>query len=340
MIPHTLPTWQSQSWQQQLADTIRDPQELCRLLQLDVNDFKRIHLAPASTTHRQFPLRVPRAFLKRMQPGDMHDPLLLQVLPQAPEAIAELGYSTDPLAETQASPSPGIIHKYHGRALLMLTGACAIHCRYCFRRHFPYHEHRLNQADWQASLAYLRNQTSIREVIYSGGDPLALGDEHLAWLTWELAAISHINTLRIHTRLPVVIPDRIDDACLEWLASSRLQVVVVIHCNHANEIDSAVAQAVARLRARGIIVLNQSVLLQGINDSVQALATLSKNLFKIGVLPYYLHLLDSVAGAHHFMVDIIRAKSVHNELQALLPGYLVPKLVREIPNAASKEVLG
>jgi EF-P beta-lysylation protein EpmB len=335
-----LSTWQSQSWQQQLADTVRDPAELCRLLQLDPEAFAAVHLPANTPLLQNFPLRVPRGFVERMRPGDLHDPLLLQVLPQTQEALDRLGFSIDPLQEKQASPHPGLIHKYHGRVLMMLTGACAIHCRYCFRRHFPYNQHRLNREQWQQNLNYLREQPSINEVIYSGGDPLALGDEHLHWLTEEIAGIAHIDTLRIHTRLPVVIPDRIDPACLSWLDQARLKIVLVIHCNHPNEISAGLARAVSELRARDIVVLNQAVLLKSVNDNVESLLGLSKNLFKIGVLPYYLHLLDRVAGAHHFEVDDLRAKQLHARLKDQLPGYLVPKLVKEVPEAGAKQVLG
>jgi len=340
MIPHSLPTWQSQTWQQQLADTIRDPAELCQLLQLDPVAFANAHLALDDSNYRQFPLRVPKALINRIAPGDLKDPVLLQVLPQAQEVIEQTGFVQDPLRENQASPNPGFIHKYRGRVLLLLTGACAIHCRYCFRRHFPYNQHRQSREDWQQNLDYLRRDTSINEVIYSGGDPLALSDDHLAWLSAEIAGIPHIDTLRIHTRLPVVIPDRIDKHCLAWLQQSRLKVVMVLHCNHPNEINDDVGKAIAKVRALGITVLNQAVLLKNVNDTLETQIGLSKNLFKIGVLPYYLHLLDRVAGAHHFLVDDSHAKGLHTSLKDCLPGYLVPKLVREVPEAAAKQVIG
>jgi len=340
MIPHTLPTWQSLTWQQQLADTIRDQTELCQLLDLDPRQFAATHLPVDNPSYARFPLRVPRSFVKRMGRGDLHDPLLLQVLPQYQEAQTQPGFVSDPLREDEASPNPGIIQKYQGRALLMLTGACAVHCRYCFRRHYPYDQHRPSKTNWASSLRYLQQHPAITEVILSGGDPLALGDDHLQWLVDQLAVIDHIDTLRIHTRLPVVIPDRIDEACLTWLNQRHLRVVMVIHCNHPNEINADVADAVARLRSRDIVILNQAVLLKNINDSLNTLQDLSKKLFKIGVLPYYLHLLDPVAGAHHFLVDDLRAKRLHDKLKGRLPGYLVPKLVREIPTADAKQVLG
>ncbi len=340
MIPHTLPTWQSQSWQQQLADTVRDPAELCRILQLDPAQFADVHLPANTSASRNFPLRVPRAFIERMEHGNLHDPLLLQVLPQVQEAIEQIGFVEDPLVERQASPNPGIIHKYQGRVLMMLTGACAIHCRYCFRRHFPYNEHRLSKTAWQASLDYLRQHDSINEVIFSGGDPLALNDEHLQWLTTQIAAIEHIKTLRVHTRLPIVIPDRIDSDCLAWLQQTRLRTVVVLHCNHPNEIDVEVETAIAKLNTAGVVLLNQAVLLKGVNDDLNTLVELSEKLFKNRVLPYYLHLLDRVAGAHHFLIEDLHAKQLHARLKDQLPGYLVPKLVREVPTLGAKQVLG
>lgn len=340
MIPQCLPTWQSLTWQQQLADTVRDGDELCRLLQLDPKAFAATHLPRQHPELKQFPLRVPRAFVARMRTGDLQDPLLLQVLPQAAEAQVTPGFDDDPLKEKGASPTPGIVHKYHGRVLMMLTSACAIHCRYCFRRHFPYQDHRLNREQWQQSLDYLRANDDISEVIFSGGDPLALGDEHLSWLVEQIEAIAHITTLRIHSRLPIVIPARIDDACLAWLNRRRLQIVMVLHANHPQELDNEVAACVSKLKTVATAVLNQSVLLKNVNDHPQTLARLSQTLFKMGVLPYYLHLLDRVKGARHFWLDDDAALSLHRQLQDALPGYLVPKLVRETPHAAAKTVLG
>ncbi len=323
-----------------MADTIRDPAELCQILQLDPTAFANTHLLATTTQQQNFPLRVPRGYVDRMRPGYLYDPLLLQVLPQAQESSGQKDFSNDPLQERHASPVPGIIHKYHGRALLMLTGTCAVHCRYCFRRHFPYKQHQLSKPQWQQSLKYLRQQLDITEVIYSGGDPLALADDHLQWLTTEIADIQHIDTLRIHTRLPIVIPERIDTACLDWLHQSRLRVVMVIHCNHPNEINDSVAGAMAKLRNLNIVALNQAVFLKNVNDDLDTLIGLSKDLFKIGVLPYYLHLLDRVVGTHHFLIDDLRAKHLHDKLKDHLPGYLVPKLVKELPNTGAKQVLG
>jgi EF-P beta-lysylation protein EpmB len=283
-----------------------------------------------------FPLRVPEEFLKRMEVGNPRDPLLLQVLPQLAELDVVAGYTPQPLAEESFAPLPGLIHKYRGRVLILVSGACAVHCRYCFRRNFPYAEQQPWSDGGRAVVDYIAADASIREVILSGGDPLAVSDERLASLVGRLAGVEHVERLRIHTRLPVVIPSRVDDPLLGWLEATSLRKVVVLHVNHAHEIDSAVAAAVGRLRRVGVTVLNQAVLLGGVNDSVEQQADLSEALFRIGVLPYYLHLLDRVQGAAHFEVSEERAQEIVGELRERLPGYLVPKLVREVPGAPSK----
>ncbi len=250
------------------------------------------------------------------------------------------GYEADPLAETAAvggvTPLPGLLHKYRGRALLLVTGACAVHCRYCFRRHFPYGDHSRWGEGWGRALDWLAASPAIEEVILSGGDPLAASDDKLAALVAGLDRIPHLRRLRVHTRLPVVVPERVDGALLGWLGSSRLAPVVVLHANHPRELDGAVAAAVARLRGAGATVLNQAVLLAGVNDSAEALVGLSRELFAAGVLPYYLHLLDRVAGAAHFEVPAARARELLRAMMAELPGYLVPRLVREVPGAPHK----
>lgn len=331
MIPRTVPTWQGQRWQDELTDLIRDPKELFEMLQLDP-----VLLPDAIAASADFPLRVPRPYAARIKSGDINDPLLRQVLPLGEELLAAPGYNSDPLEEGSANPHPGLIHKYQGRVLLIVSSSCAINCRYCFRRHFPYQENKPGRQDWQPVLDYIAADTSITEVIYSGGDPLAAADRQLAWLTEQVAAIPHLKRLRIHSRMPIVVPSRIDQQCLEWLSGHRLQTVMVLHANHANEIDAEVAEACAHLRQAGITLLNQTVLLRGINDSASSLLALSERLFEVGVLPYYLHLLDKVAGASHFDMDEARAKALHRELLAQLPGYLVPRLVREVPDAPSK----
>ncbi|MCW8195014.1 EF-P beta-lysylation protein EpmB [Proteobacteria bacterium 005FR1] len=344
MIPRTVPTWQSQTWQEQLMDLVRDPRELCQLLQLDFDDFRAAHmdLSPEglAAAQQSFELRVPRSFVGRMRKGDLNDPLLLQVLPQGRELLAQAGFTGDPLDENASHPAPGLIQKYHGRVLVLVSSACAIHCRYCFRRHFPYAEHRQSRDDWQAALQAIAQDPNIGEVIYSGGDPLSASDKQLAWFTEQVSQIPHVHTLRIHTRLPIVIPERIDEQSLAWLRQDRLKVVMVLHSNHAAEIDAEVAAAIGKLRGAGLVLLNQSVLLRGINDKVDSLAELSYALFKQGVMPYYLHLLDKVAGAQHFDVPEAEAIALHNELKGRLPGYLVPKLAREVPGATAKVVLG
>jgi EF-P beta-lysylation protein EpmB len=314
-------------WQRRLGEAVASVGELLDLLGLEA-------ASVGADGRSDFPLRVPRSFVARMRPGDPRDPLLAQVLPVAAERRAPPGFTRDPLAEAAASPAPGLLHKYRGRALLVLTGACGVHCRYCFRRHFPYAEHR--DRDARAALAYVAAEPSIEEVIVSGGDPLALADERLAALAEAIAAIPHVRRLRLHTRMPIVLPERVDDALTAWLAASPLQKVVVVHANHPQEIDGEVAGALRRLGATGATLLNQAVLLAGVNDAAATQRELGETLFAAGVLPYYLHLLDRVAGAAHFAVDEAAARRIMAELTASTPGYLVPRLVREVPGAPAK----
>ena len=293
-------------------------------------------LPAALAADASFRLRVPREFVARMRHGDAQDPLLRQVLPLGEELAETAGYTGDPLDESRHTRDAGLLQKYRGRVLVIVSGACAINCRYCFRRHFPYDDNTPDTAHWQQLFATLAADPTIEEVILSGGDPLMVSNRRLAWIVNELAAIPHLSRLRIHTRLPVVIPARVDDELVDILAGSRLTPVVVIHANHANELDDAVAAAMARLAAGGISLLNQSVLLRGINDSVEALAALSRRLLACRVLPYYLHLLDPVAGAAHFNVPEAEAGDLMRALAAQLPGYLMPRLVREIPDRPAK----
>ena len=327
------------NWRLALGDAVSSVGELLDLLGLAPEQLPP-QLQPSTAAARDFPLRVPRGFVARMRRGDAADPLLLQVLPTAAELLAAPGYTADPLAEADEaaafSPLPGLLHKYRGRALLVVTGACGIHCRYCFRRHFPYGEHAPRADGWGRALDWLAGNPGVEEVILSGGDPLAVGDEKLARLVEELDAIAHLRRLRIHTRMPVVLPERVDAALLGWLGGTRLSTVVVLHANHSREIDGAVAAAIARLRGAGAAVLNQAVLLAGVNDSAAAQCDLSRALFDAGALPYYLHLLDRVAGAAHFEVPEARARELLHEVMAELPGYLVPRLVREVPGAPYK----
>jgi EF-P beta-lysylation protein EpmB len=321
-------------WQRELAAAVREPRHLLELLELDPRALGEATAARLAA--RDFPLRVPRGFVARMRRGDAADPLLRQVLAVAAESSPAAGYGSDPLGEQGSSPAPGVLHKYRGRALLILTGACAVHCRYCFRRHFPYGEESLTPAVWDSAVAYLAGDAEIREVILSGGDPLTLSDARLGELARRLAGVPHLTRLRVHSRLPVVLPERVDGQLLAWLAGGRLRPVMVIHANCAQEIDGNVAAAVARLRDAGVPVLNQAVLLAGVNDSADALAELSERLFAAGALPYYLHQLDPVAGAAHFAVDDATAVELAAALAARLPGYLVPRLVREVPGAQAK----
>lgn len=334
MITRTLETWQTKSWQDELADLITSPDELFALLKLDPKD-----LAGAIDASRQFPLRTTRTYVRRIQIGNPHDPLLRQILPLGSELDLVPGYNKDPLHEAETNPLPGLIHKYQGRVLFIAAPQCAINCRYCFRRHFPYQDNSPGRPQWEAALDYIRRDPSIEEVIYSGGDPLAISDRQLLWLSREVAAIDHVKRLRVHTRLPIVAPSRITDQCLEWLTLPQLQTIVVIHCNHAQEIDADVAEALSRLKQAGITLFNQSVLLRGVNDNSETLAQLSQALFRVGVLPYYLHVLDQVSGAAHFAISEVEASAIYQRLLTLLPGYLVPKLVRENAGAGSKTPL-
>ncbi|MDC0598275.1 EF-P beta-lysylation protein EpmB [Gammaproteobacteria bacterium] len=330
----TIPIQALPSWQESLSDLITDPQELLALLALDE---KQTGLSLKAL--QDFPLRVPRPYLSRISPGNPADPLLLQVLPSQQEEHFFPGFSNDPLGESAVNPTPGLLHKYSGRSLLLTTSSCAIHCRYCFRRHFPYEDNRPGKNKWQESLDYIAQDSSVNEVILSGGDPLTLSDKHLAWFINELNTISHIKRLRIHTRLPIMIPHRVNDSLCQLLSKQRFQVVVVIHSNHAQEFDSHVDSACRRLKENGASLLNQSVLLKGVNDSCTALTELSERLFDAGVLPYYLHILDKVTGAGHFDVSIDRARQLIQEIQAQLPGYLVPRLVCENAGQTSKTLI-
>jgi EF-P beta-lysylation protein EpmB len=334
MIPAKRLPAQPLRWQELWRDAVTDPRELLALLDLSHRADELV--APSDTG---FAMRVPRGFVARMRKGDANDPLLLQVLPRGAELGEVPGFTRDAVGDLDARAARGVLHKYRGRALLIATGSCAVNCRYCFRRHFPYGDETAAANRWLDAIAGLRADASIEEVILSGGDPLSLSTAKLAELTDMLDTISHIRRLRIHTRLPIVLPERVDADFLGWLGRLPFGRVVVVHANHANEIDAPVAHAMAGLRAAGATVLNQSVLLRGVNDDAETLATLSERLFECGVLPYYLHQLDRVEGAAHFEVDDGRARALVDRLAARLPGYLVPRLVREIPGAASKTPL-
>lgn len=334
MIPTNLERRQVPAWQQALADAISDPAQLLAELELPA-DTPRL----AGEDGGHFPLRVPRGYVARMRKGDARDPLFLQVWQRPQEGDAAPGFGDDAVGDLARLKAGGIIHKYAGRALVIATGACAVHCRYCFRRHFPYGDALASRGEFGATLRELAADRSIEEVILSGGDPLSLSDEKLARFAEALEFLPHVKRLRVHTRTPIVLPERVDDALLAWLARGRLQKVIVVHANHAHELDTAVHAALRRLAGAGATLLNQSVLLAGVNDSAEALVNLSSRLFECGVLPYYLHMLDRVRGAAHFEVPEAQARTLLRAAAARLPGYLVPRLVREDAGAASKTAL-
>ncbi len=319
------------SWNQVLAGATKDVTSLLNQLEIPLSE-----LSQRQQACLDFPLLVPQPFIDKMEKGNANDPLLLQVLPQSSELDQVEGFINDPLAEKHSNLQKGLIHKYHGRVLVLLSTGCAVNCRYCFRRHFPYQENRIGKNDWQGILDYVAQDNSIEELILSGGDPLMLNDQQLERFIKQAEAIPHLQRLRIHTRLPVVIPQRITDKLIEILQSTRFDCAIVLHINHASEIDERLRGALSPLTSAGIILLNQAVLLRGVNDTVKDQVELSKALFKARILPYYLHLLDKVKGAHHFEVDEKTAQDLHQQLLLRLSGYLVPKLVREEPGKGSK----
>ena len=331
MITASTPTRQRSPsrWQADLASAITHAQELVTELGLDPG-----LVAPAAAAGAAFRLRVPRSYVSRIRRGDPNDPLLRQILPIGEELTDTADYVADPLGEHAVLRAPGLLQKYHGRALLVTTSACAVHCRYCFRREYPYRNDRSTEA-----LAEIASDTSIEEVILRGGDPLSLRDARLTSLTDAIQRIPHVRRLRVHTRQPVVLPSRVDEGLTQWLTQLRLPVVFVLHANHANEIDADVRAACSSLRDSGVTLLNQTVLLRGVNDDADVLADLSRALFEAGVLPYYLHVLDHVRGAAHFDVPEERARLIAGQLAAKMPGYLVPRLAREIYGAPAKVTL-
>jgi EF-P beta-lysylation protein EpmB len=311
----------STSWQEIVAHSVTDYGELVSRLALAGE-------RGAEAAAGELPVRVPPGLIERIKAGDRHDPILRQVLPLACETEEVPGFTTDPLGEA-GSPVSGLLQRFHGRALLLVTGACPVHCRYCFRRHFSF----AGYTDLAPALAAIAADPSISEVILSGGDPLMVADQQLAELVRELAAIPHLQRLRVHTRMPVVIPERVTDSLTAWLTSTRLEPLLVLHSNHAGEITDSVRTALGRLREAGIILLNQSVLLRGVNDQAEEILGLSRRLVSAGVLPYYLHMLDRVRGAAHFEVTEAAASRILGQLLTMAPGYMVPRLVREHPHA-------
>jgi EF-P beta-lysylation protein EpmB len=333
-VPETVPPLPR--WQRALQEAFARPADLLEYLGIDP-DLPVLALAQ----RRAFALRVPRGYAARMRKGDPYDPLFLQVWPSPREADVVPGFTKDAVGDLARLKDGGVIHKYEGRALVIATGACGVHCRFCFRRHFPYADALASRDHWQAALKQIAADRSIHEVILSGGDPLSLSDDKLAEFASALEFLPHVKRLRIHTRQPIVLPERVDEALLCWLARGRLQKVMVLHTNHANELDETVADAIHSLRENGVTLLNQAVLLRGVNDSVEAQQSLAERLFECGAMPYYLHLLDRVDGTAHFEVRPEEGASIVQQLSAKLPGYLVPKLVREEAGAPAKTpVLG
>ncbi len=326
MITRTIP-----SWHQSLIDAFRNPHDLAKFLKIDP-----LNHGFNSAPDGDFPMLIPREFANKMEKGNPKDPLLLQVMPGIRESDTKDGYATDPVGEAAATIAPGVLHKYKGRVLLVTTGACPIHCRYCFRRHFPYSDSLASGPNLDPAIEYIDANKEITEVILSGGDPLMLKNQALAKVIKRLEQIDHLQRIRIHSRMPIALPSRIDHKLTELLTTGRFTPVFVVHCNHPNELDQSVCDALKTLSSAGITTLNQSVLLRGINDNAETLKLLSEKLFSCGVLPYYLHALDQVTGAMHFEVATEKAVAIYNNLQKSLPGYLLPKLVYEKAGAESK----
>lgn len=322
----------AKNWQQQLADAFNNLEDLCRYLDLTPGD---LPISVPATA--KFPLRVPLSFAACIEKGNPHDPLLRQVLPVNEELFAYPGFSNDPVGDLASTAQVGVLHKYHGRVLLINTGSCAINCRYCFRRNFPYADLQLSKQKQAAAIQFIQDDASIAEVILSGGDPLLLSDERLSQLIEQLNKIEHLQRIRIHTRLPIVLPARITEQLLHTLQLSAKQMVIVTHCNHANELSERAVAACTLLNNSGVTLFNQAVLLKGVNDNAQILCELSEQLFRHGIIPYYLHLLDKATGTGHFEVPENQALQLIQQVQAALPGYLVPKLVKEQAGGASKQ---
>lgn len=293
----------------------------------------------AVCAEQSFATFVPLEFLSKIRPGDQRDPLLLQVLATPAESTAQAGFVSDPVGDLASLAEHGVLHKYDGRALVVTTGACAVHCRYCFRREFPYHDAGARPGDWDRAIAYLASDTSIEEVLLSGGDPLTLVDESLEHLIEQLESLSHVRRLRIHTRMPIVIPQRLTDRLLGRLRSSRLACWLVVHANHPRELCSSVLERLESAIDHGLPVLNQSVLLRDVNDNIETLVELSRVLINHRIQPYYLHQLDRVRGAAHFEVPVERGRELVAAMRRQLPGYAVPMYVAEYAGRASKTPL-
>ncbi len=322
------------AWKSALATAVRDPRELLALLNLNEKKY-----LDKISVNEKFKLLVPLSYVAKMKKSDWHDPLLRQVLPLKDEAIKAFGFLSDPVGDLNAEVSSGVLQKYHGRVLLITTGACAVHCRYCFRRHFPYANSVPDKAQWQQTLASIKSDKTVTEVILSGGDPLMLSDERLRSMCQDLATIPHITTLRFHTRVPLFLPERVTAYFIQWLSELKVKVVMVLHANHANELDSEFASIMRKFSQCGVVLLNQSVLLKNINDDADNLVLLSQRLFECGILPYYLHQLDKVQGAAHFEVSNDKVQRLQQQLRERLPGYLVPRFVKEVSGKRYKQPL-
>ena len=326
-----IPAFEHQSWQQQLSTAWRSASALLKRLQIASDE---VELA-----NSEFPLLVPESFVRRMRPGDPLDPLLRQVLPIGAEEVHSNGFVSDPVGDLASRRAPGLLQKYVGRALLIATGTCAIHCRYCFRRNYPYQEEPRTLEDWQPALDTIRADESLTEVIFSGGDPLMLSDRRLHQLCTAVDQIPHIERLRFHTRLPIVLPARITPELMSNLSDLRAQVMIVVHANHPAEVQADCEDSLRRLTQSAATVLNQAVLLHDVNDSTAIQAELCRRLVNIGVLPYYLHQLDRVNGAAHFETPLQQGPQIVEELRAILPGYAVPRFVQELPGESSKTLM-
>ncbi|MCL4112745.1 UNVERIFIED_CONTAM: hypothetical protein GTU68_021763 [Idotea baltica] len=329
--PSKLTRNKDERWEKVLANAFKDPIKLLEFLQLDsLGNIEKVQL------DSKFKMLVPVSYANKMKKGDWQDPLFRQVLPLKEEGIQTTGFVNDPVGDLQAEVSPGVLHKYQGRILIVTTGACPVHCRYCFRREFPYVDSNPDKKHWQNTLARINNDKSIQEVIFSGGDPLMLSDTRLKKMCTEIASISHVTTIRFHTRVPIFLPERITPEFLTWLGELKVNKVMVIHCNHSNELDDKVGEGLLALRNHGVTLLNQAVLLKGVNDSVETLKSLLQHLFSYQVLPYYLHQLDKVKGSSHFEVDRDKALDLIESLKIQMPGYLIPRLVEELSGERSK----
>lgn len=327
------------NWINELANAITDPEKLLNQLEISRDDWPKDQNGEINFQAKAvFSQRVPQSFIDRMEKGNINDPLLRQVLPVSEELELHPDYLSDPLEE-QNNELPGLLHKYKNRALLILKGGCAVNCRYCFRRHFPYNENKGTKTVWQKSLDYIASHTELSEIILSGGDPLMAKDHELHWLIDKIGLIPHIKRLRIHSRLPVMIPSRITDELCSILDSTHLKVIFVSHINHANEINRDLVDAFKRLKHVDVTLLNQGVMLKGVNDSVDAQILLNETLFDVGVQPYYLHVLDKVQGAAHFYISDEQAKAIMSEMMTKVSGYMVPKLTREVSGRPSKTPL-